>query len=165
MVMPLLPPILTAEIELEGLPAMRKRDVNNALKAAWISVGKHWVTHMMPRHFDTGAEQRYGYPPRSQDHLRRKRRHHASNVGRPLVYSGQFMDEVTNPARQSIRATHKSVTIGMRHHTVHEKVRKDLLRFDSAGTELKKLMSLLAAGWARRLKLSRKRIKIRIRRR
>lgn len=156
-------PILTISIERTGLPAIKKRDLNNMHKEAFRAMGEYWAEHMMPRHFEDGAEARYSFSPRSKNHMRRKWHHYRKR--RPLVYSGQFMDEVTNKANQIIQPTFRRVTVRLRHHTVHEKARQDLARLDRAGNELRKLMSVFRNKMAELMNTSKARIMVKVRRR
>lgn len=47
-------------------------------RAAYRAIGLYWVLNMLPRHFEPGAANRYGYEMRSQAYLLRK---HGTNVG------------------------------------------------------------------------------------
>lgn len=158
-----IPTIIAVKIDRTGLPAMKKREINNVQKEAFKAMGEYWVRHIMPRHFADGAEARYNFAPRSKDHMRRKWFHHQTK--RPLVYSGQFESEVNNQFNQRIQATSKRVTIRLTHHKVHEKVRRDLAKLDTSGNELKQLMSVFRNKIVELTKMSKARVTTRIRRR
>lgn len=116
---------LISEIELTGLPAVKKSDIRAAKKKAYHHVGTTWLRKFMPGHFRAGARTKYGYRPRSAKYNKRKRivKHHTQ----PLVYSGRLRDQVKRPANQNVVATSKGVTVKLRHHIVHRQVRQDLI--------------------------------------
>ncbi len=73
------------------------------LRAAYTDLGAYWHRKLLPRHFLAGAQSRYGYRPRSDAYLRRKRR--AAAAGRaieggttPLVFTGLLRRLMTRSA-------------------------------------------------------------------
>ncbi len=122
-----LPPIpVMKSVDLTGWPALKKGDINKAMKEAYRRMGLYWVGAFLEKHFDPGAAARYGYEPRTGRYLRRKKRqkHHVQ----PLRFTGDLERQVVSPAGHAVRATKGGVTIKLRHHPVHRKVHQDLVR-------------------------------------
>jgi hypothetical protein len=68
---------------------------------------RHWHAHMLPRHFEPGAVQRYGYQARGEKYNTRKRR---QGNPRPLVglnYKGHHAGEAMESLRLGIGMRNK----------------------------------------------------------
>lgn len=65
------------DAKAKGLPALVGRTLKQALR--------DWHRQMLPRHFQPGAERRYGYKKRAQRYRRTKERQGLP----PLVFSGR----------------------------------------------------------------------------
>ena len=102
---------------------------NEIAKSAWLHVGEIWWRRMLPKHFQTGADQEYNYALRTVKYLKKKmgfrefrnyKELRRRNPGReiplndpsPLVYTGELADMVTQSA--GISATSKGVTVALR---------------------------------------------------
>ena len=56
-------------------PAMYSvRSVRKATKAYYQAVGNTWAGMYLPKHFESGNRERYGFAPRNEKYLQRKRR-------------------------------------------------------------------------------------------
>ncbi len=63
---------IVGEIKLAGIPALSKRAHGRVMRAGWAAIGAYWHKEYLPKHFEAGAFQRYGYQPRSNKWRRRK---------------------------------------------------------------------------------------------
>jgi len=90
---------VTGRIEMTGSPRQLAKARRGAVKHANIETVVYWHRRFMPSHFQTGAQQRYGYRARTKAYLRRKRR--LKGHTRPLVYSGR----TERVAKRSIRVS------------------------------------------------------------
>jgi hypothetical protein len=63
-----------------------------ARAAALQAVAEHWVKEMLPEHFKSGAERKYGYAKRTEAHLKRKRREGRGQD--PNVYTGRLREKM-----------------------------------------------------------------------
>jgi len=82
-------------IEFRDLyPEVAAKELRAAVKQANIDTVLFWHRTFLPRHFETGARQRYTYEPRTEKYRRQKRRMIARGVAegppRPLVLTGQM---------------------------------------------------------------------------
>jgi hypothetical protein len=70
---------------------------------------RHWHATMLPRHFEPGAVQRYGYKARSAKYLARKRREGNSNplVGLKRNSDGHARGQAMEMLRMAIRIVNK----------------------------------------------------------
>lgn len=75
----------------KGERGLRRRHAA-ARDAALRAVAEYWVEKMLPGHFRAGAEQRYRYPKRTDQHMRRKRREGRGQD--PNVYTGGLRDKM-----------------------------------------------------------------------
>ncbi len=67
-------------IEHDKRPGFGRKS-NRVAKALFTIVGEYWHANMLPRHFESGAPQRYGYQERSKGHIKRRaRRWHISEA-------------------------------------------------------------------------------------
>lgn len=98
---------VTTEYYVTGIEALRKSDVNAALKAAWLAVGKRWRRRYLPLHFTNRAERRYYYTPRSWDYERKKLKFLGHT--RPLEFTGEGRREATY--RENLSVTRWGVII------------------------------------------------------
>lgn len=145
----------------ERPPEATVRQWRDLLKASHADMGQHWHQKMLPRHFEPGARERYGYKPRTRKYAIRKNRDYtrgkataASNVD--LVYTGFLRRSLSTVA--TIRAFPTRVTIqmtGPRYVTmrVHNSNQPDKAAEVTAVTrdEADELSALLAEGVTRRL--------------
>ena len=53
---------------------MTVREYGELRKRTWTAVGVYWAKTFLPRHFKKNAHGRYGYAPRGQKYLERKKR-------------------------------------------------------------------------------------------
>jgi hypothetical protein len=89
---------VTASITLEGIPALKPRDMQAAGRVAVRAVGEHWAKTFLPLHFQNTAFFRYAYTARNPAYRKRKLAGGvlggAQSIGedRPLVWSGRSRD-------------------------------------------------------------------------
>ena len=80
---------------LKGRDALGKR----ITKPVLMSLVQDWHDEMLERHFEPGAQQRYGYQRRTIGYLRRKQNYQArrglGDANRPLQFTGQLRRRVT----------------------------------------------------------------------
>ena len=98
---------------------LKKRQVNNAVKAAIATMAEQWHAKFLPLHFDESAYERYGYTRRkgsgmapgqkgyASSYVGRKRKRIGHN--RPLVYSGEGRSMAL--ASPKIRGTSKEARV------------------------------------------------------
>lgn len=81
------------------------RAFDRVAKAAHDDMAHYWHERLLPRHFTQGAAAKYGYQPRTEKYLKRKRRLAAigkvKSPVRDLVYSGR--GQASLRARVNIR--------------------------------------------------------------
>lgn len=80
--------VLTSPRATRGMAAQAL----DAREAALRAVAEHWVKELLPEHFKSGAEKKYGYDPRTKPHMRRKRREGRGED--PNVYTGRLRDKM-----------------------------------------------------------------------
>ena len=102
-------PIKTIITE-KGSPRQHAKELRRARKIAYAEAAEYWHRRLLPKHFTTGAEERYGYQPRTEGYKYRKAR--AKGHTRPLVWSGETRRMVMRSA--SISTTAKGATVKMR---------------------------------------------------
>jgi len=97
-------------VETTGWPAASKRDLSQVKRTVLEKVGLDWHGRFLPRHFNTSAENKYGYAQRTRGYKRRK----IKNVGhsRPLVYTGTMEREATKHA--VVRTSSNTARVTMR---------------------------------------------------
>lgn len=79
------------------------REVNRGILQRWADV-------YLPRHFEGGATQRYGYRVRTAKYTARKRRHFGHSI--PLVYTGKLKETIQKNI--TIRGTQYRATLKSR---------------------------------------------------
>ena len=84
--------VIEITVTKKGAPDQVFKDVRPAINAAMEAAIEHWHAGMLKRHFEGGAEQRYGYKPRTKKYLVRKLRVKGHNL--PLVWSGTLRTSV-----------------------------------------------------------------------
>lgn len=90
-----------------GAKGMRRK--YSAARSAALEAGaEYWGTHILRRHFDADATQRYRYPQRTKAHLRRKRREGRGE--NPNVYTGRLRKKMLG-MRPAIRVNARGVTM------------------------------------------------------
>ena len=71
---------------------------NRIFREVHTKIGTHWHKHMLPRHFQPGAMERYGYQERKEEYLESKARkwHKTPEYVReyPLAFSGDMRREM-----------------------------------------------------------------------
>lgn len=77
---------IKATIDLSGISAMRKSDINPILKDSFADRGLMWHKDFRKRHFTLDAMRRYGYQPRTKGYNRRKIKRLGAPI--PLVFTG-----------------------------------------------------------------------------
>lgn len=92
--------VLTSPKGDKGLKRLYADAREQALRAA----GEYWAKEILPAHFNAGAEKKYGYAPRTERYLRRKRREGRGQD--PNVYTGRLA--------QKMLATAPSYTVNKR---------------------------------------------------
>lgn len=90
------------DLDIPGLFAT-ERDRREVLRASYEDLGGYWHRKFLPRHFRKGAQERYGYRPRQDSYLKRKRRDAARGKAieggtTPLVYTGLLRRMMTRSA-------------------------------------------------------------------
>lgn len=106
------------DVELVGVEALTKKQVNDALKDAMSAMGMRWRRRYLPLHFGNGASTRYGYTPRAGEHGSGKK-FNRSYTGRklrflhhtrPLEFTGEGKRQALNGQRV-VYATRDKVRI------------------------------------------------------
>jgi len=115
-----------------------KRAVDRALNRMWEEVGKYWQDKMLPRHFEQGAAERYGYQSRSEKYKKRKaskfRRGLAAALDIDLVMTGRSREDLSRPA--AIRAYPTRFTLTMRATRSYFRMRPYKSRHPAMGEEV-----------------------------
>ncbi len=89
--------ILKALIRYDPEPSKYARKIKEVSREAYRAGMEFWHANILPGHFQPGAEEKYGYAPRTERHERKKRqRHHG---GQPLVFSGFARSKILGPPR------------------------------------------------------------------
>lgn len=98
-----------ASITIDGIAALKPRQIRDAARVAMQAVGDRWISKMLPMHFLQSATAKYGYAPRDPIYRRRKRLG-ATIAGvssiredKPLVWSGRSR-ELAKQARTEAKA-------------------------------------------------------------
>lgn len=75
-----------------------KRAVTRIMKAVFLALGDYWHQEILPRHFEPGAHDRYGYAERTTAHARRKARLWGATpqyaAERSLVFTGRMKSQL-----------------------------------------------------------------------
>lgn len=79
--------MLAIDVKLNGIEALTKKQVNDAMKRAMGALGLHWRRKFLPLHFGNAASTRYGYTPRSGERGS-GRRFYRSYTARKLRFLG-----------------------------------------------------------------------------
>lgn len=109
--------ILEVDIQVKGVEALSKSEVNGIFKEAYHLTGQRWRRIYLPLHFGRSASRRYGYTPRSgrQNSGLPKRGSYTARklafVGhtRPLEYTGEGKRQALS--QENISATSKKVVV------------------------------------------------------
>lgn len=80
--------VLTSPRATRGMAAQAVEARTAALQA----VAEHWVKEMLPEHFKSGSERKYGMAKRTEAHMKRKRREGRGQD--PNVYTGRLRDKM-----------------------------------------------------------------------
>ena len=108
---------LSFSIYIDKPTDISKRGWREALRAGWRAVGEVYEEEVKPRKFDPDASERYGYKPRSEKYLRKKRKRakyswRVKNGGeRLLVYSGVTRTAVMRTHRPRAFPTRVTIDI------------------------------------------------------
>lgn len=85
----------TITLREKGVPRQLAKKMNTQIiKGTMEEVGRYWHRHIFPRHFEPGADARYGYRPRARAWKERKRRITGEDID--LVYKGAMRDAMTH---------------------------------------------------------------------
>lgn len=100
-----MPPVLAFVIEHDKRPGFGRKS-SRVAKALFAIIGAYWHKHFLPKHFESGAAQRYGYQPRTEKHIQKRARRWKVSESRAAQYdlalSGAMCRDITR--RYSIRA-------------------------------------------------------------
>lgn len=109
--------ILEVDLQVKGVEAMTRREVNAILKEAYYLTGKRWRQLYLPLHFGPRAYRRYNYSPRAGQRIggdhkpgsyaARKKRFVGHS--RPLEFSGEGKRMALT--QEKISATSKKVVV------------------------------------------------------
>ncbi len=66
-----MPVLFAFVLEHDARPGFGRKS-SRVAKALLEIVGEHWHEHMLPKHFEEGAPQRYGYQKRTAGHIKRR---------------------------------------------------------------------------------------------
>jgi hypothetical protein len=100
--------IVTFDVQLKGLAALSRSDINDCLKSAFYAIGLRWRNVYLPLHFGEGAAARYHYAPRAGDPGNYRKNYKSSYQGRkyklfghtrPLEYTGALKEEALSDGR------------------------------------------------------------------
>lgn len=80
--------VLTSPRAMRGMAAQALDARDAALRA----VAEHWVKEILPEHFKSGAERKYGMAKRTEAHMKRKRREGRGQE--PNVYTGRLREKM-----------------------------------------------------------------------
>jgi len=102
-------------------PAMYSvRSVRKGTKAFYQAVGNTWAGMYLPKHFERGNRERYGFAPRNAKYLQRKKRLAAANPSVykqggdvDLVFLGRLKRTSIASGQRNIKAYATRVTIKM----------------------------------------------------
>ncbi len=87
----------------------RMKGAPQAAAAALVAGATYWHTGILPKHFDEGANRRYGYAKRAIAYLKRK-----GKAGKPdLVYSGSLRNDVTSASSRRFVINGQGVRLAM----------------------------------------------------
>ena len=84
---------------------MSTRAFKEATRKGFKVIGEHWHEHMLPSHFEPGANRKYNYRKRSADWIRGKTRGQArernvfGSAHVPNVWTGRMRDALTRFSR------------------------------------------------------------------
>lgn len=96
-----MPPLIRARITYDPAPKRLSRVFSNITKEANRAGALFWFGHLLPKHFQPAAESAYGYRPRKEKTLKRKKR--AKQPLHALVGTGQT-EALARASRGGIRA-------------------------------------------------------------
>lgn len=145
---------INIDYDLDGLFAS-VRDRREVLRAAFQDGGVKWHQEYLPRHFRPSAAQRYGYRPRSDAYLKRKRRDAARGKAveggnTPLVYTGLLKRAVTGfaavrgfPSRFRVTMNTPSYIPERTRTTTQPPIAQEMTRFTR--TELDSMANYIAS--------------------
>lgn len=89
--------IMRVAIRYDPPPSRYARKIKEVSREAYRAGMEFWHANILPGHFQTGAEAKYGMAPRTPGHEKKKRqRHHG---GQPLVFSGFAKSKILGPPR------------------------------------------------------------------
>lgn len=93
--------LITLHITDFNPPDGSKRQHIRAMKKVYERIGLRWATEYLPMHVEPGAEQRYGYQPRSENTMKKKMRLAAKGFVpqpvRALVDRGRLAQHLQRP--------------------------------------------------------------------
>lgn len=109
--------IYTVQVQIGGVLALSKSEVNAVMIEAFYNVGQTWREKYLPLHFGTNAARRYGYEQRAGERFGgtpKKGGYAARKLGflkhnRPLEFSGDSKRRAL--AEEKISATRDSVVV------------------------------------------------------
>lgn len=111
---------ISVDVKLKGVESLKKKQVNDVLKAAMYALGLRWRRRYLPLHFGNAASRRYGYTPRAGERgAGRRQTFDRSYTGRklkflkhtrPLEFTGEGKRQALNGARL-VYATRDKVRI------------------------------------------------------
>lgn len=119
---------MSVRIISRGGPRAMAKHYPKIRAKGFAEVGDWWHGMILPGHFDTSAQQKYGYQPRTAKYAKRKGivKHHQL----PLVWSGEAMQMLTSMAR--ISESSKGVDVRMTGPRHFYAFRKDYRQADKA---------------------------------
>lgn len=115
-------------IHYTGSPDAKAKALRGAVKAAMEETGQFWWQQILPVHFTTEGEKRYGYQARTKAYTLRKTRKFGHR--NPLVWSGALKRDVTQRAR--VVGSSKGVKVHMQGPRYLWAYRKDRKASDKA---------------------------------
>jgi len=113
---------------VQGSAEQQAKALGPAVAGGLQVVGETWHEKTLPRHFDTGAQQRYGYVERKLSYMKEKA--HRYHTRRPLYKTGALMEALTSRAK--ITANSKGVRVAMYGPTYLYQQKKANSRVDKA---------------------------------
>lgn len=89
-------------------PARMRKAYRGIRDEALREAGTFWAENILPEHFKAGAESKYRYAARTEQHMRRKRRE--GKGADPNVYTGRLRDKMVGMA-PSMTVTAKGLVL------------------------------------------------------
>jgi len=83
--------------------------IRDQISKALLEMARLWHDRFLPRHFEPGAEAKYGYQERVESYLKKKMRKHGHNM--PLVFSGRLRSELTSNVMYQVTRTKVKATL------------------------------------------------------